>query len=260
MTSQLRPAHGAGKPLLLQIAFLALLLVVWEAMSLSGYFYRDVIPSAFKVAEGLGALLLHPDFYRNLAVTMFEAFAAFLIGCTAGIVGGMVLGANTFLSDAYERYFYYFGTTPKIILFPVIIMWFGIGPESKVAMGALACFLPTILSTAAGMRAINPTLVRVGRSFNASPHDMALKIYLPAIKQPALNGVRLGVALSIVSILLAETKLSNMGLGFMIMDYYSRFDMPSMYAVLIIVFVLSALIDAAFRRVVGGTGSIITSE
>jgi ABC-type nitrate/sulfonate/bicarbonate transport system permease component len=120
-----------------------------------------------------------------------------------------------------------------------MIMWFGIGPESKVAMGTVSCFFPIVLSTAAGMRAIDPVLIRVGQSFKASSWQAATKIYLPAMREPIMNGVRLGLGVAIIGTLLAETKLSNAGIGYLIMQAYAVFDMPRMYAMLIVLFVLA---------------------
>ena len=162
-----------------------------------------------------------------------------------------MLGANRFLGRAFEPYLYYLGPTPKIIFLPVMIMWVGVGPASKVAMGALSCFFPIALSVAAGMRQINPVLIRVGRSFRARPWQMALKIYLPAMRHPIVNGVRLGLGVALIGTLLAETKLSNRGIGFLIIQAYSLFDMPRMYAMLIVLFVLAIganSVDGPVRR------------
>jgi ABC-type nitrate/sulfonate/bicarbonate transport system permease component len=120
-----------------------------------------------------------------------------------------------------------------------MIMWFGVGPASKVAMGALSCFFPVALCTAAGMRQIDPVLIRVGRSFHAAAWQMAAKIYLPAMRPPILTGVRLGLGVAIIGTLLAETKLSNRGVGYLIIQSYTTFDMPQMYALLIILFVIA---------------------
>ena len=143
---------------------------------------------------------------------------------------------------------YYLGPTPKIIFFPVMIMWFGVGPGSKIAMGALSCFFPIVISTAAGMRAIEPVLIRVGRSFRAAPWQMALKIYVPAMRRPIVNGVRLGLGVAIIGTLLAETKLSNRGIGYLIIQAYATFDMPRMYALLIVLFVLAIGANALIGR------------
>ena len=129
-----------------------------------------------------------------------------------------------------------------------MIMWFGVGPGSKMAMGALSCFFPVALSAAAGMREIDTVLIRVGRSFRASTRQMVAKIYLPAMRAPVINGLRLGLGIAIIGMLLAETKLSNQGLGFMIIQAYTLFNMPRMYALLILVFALAALVNAGVSK------------
>ena len=139
---------------------------------------------------------------------------ALAIGGTAGLRSASLLGANPFLSQAFERFLYYLGPTPKIVFFPIMIMWFGVGPESKVAMGTLSCFFPIVLSAAAGMRQIDKVLIRVGRSFRLNTWQMVTKIYLPAMREPIVNGVRLGLGVAMIGTLLAETKLSNQGIGF----------------------------------------------
>ena len=120
------------------------------------------------IGRALVELLADRTYYWHLGVTAGEIGIALLIGGLAGLVVGIVLGGNRLLSRAFEPFLYYLGPTPKIIFFPVMIMWFGVGPGSKVAMGALSCFFPVALSVAAGMRQIDPVLIRVGRSFRAA--------------------------------------------------------------------------------------------
>src|SRR5262249_62350542 len=104
------------------------------------------------------------------------------------------------------------------------------------------------LSTAAGMRQIDPVLIRVGRSFRLNTWQMVTKIYLPAMRAPIVNGVRLGLGVALIGTLLAETKLSNSGIGFLIINAYSLFDMPRMYAMLIVLFVLAIAANALVGR------------
>src|SRR6185437_336444 len=97
-------------------------------LAYSGWLYRDVVPPLQQIATALYELLSGREYYDNLAVT-------------AGEIGlALALGGNRFLAKAYEQYLYYLGPTPKIIFFPVMIMWFGIGPGSKIALGTLSCF------------------------------------------------------------------------------------------------------------------------
>lgn len=240
---------------LLRLVLILTLLAVWEILARSGWLYRDVVPSLLRVGVAVKDLLLSRDYYFNLGVTSAEIGAALVIGGLSGIAVGLVLGANRFLAKAYEPFLYYIGPTPKIIFFPVMIMWFGVGPESKVALGTLSCFFPVALSVAAGMRQIDKTLIRVGRSFRATVTQMVFKIYLPAMRHPIINGVRLGFGFALIGTLLAETKLSNKGIGFLIIQAYSTFDMPRMYAMLIVLFVLAFAVNAAIGRL-GGLDSI----
>jgi ABC-type nitrate/sulfonate/bicarbonate transport system permease component len=136
-----------------------------------------------------------------------------------------------------------------------MIMWFGVGSGSKVAMGAISCFFPIALSTAAGMRQIDKVLIRVGQSFRANSWQMATKIYMPAMRHPIINGVRLGLGVAIIGTLLAETKLSNKGLGFLVIQAYALFDMPRMYAMLMVLFVVAIGANALVGRL-GGIDTI----
>jgi ABC-type nitrate/sulfonate/bicarbonate transport system permease component len=236
---------------LLRLVIILTFLAVWEFLSHSGWLYRDVIPSLLKIAAAIYELLTHGEYYFNLGVTAAEIGVALAIGGSLGIVAGIVLGANRFLARAYEPYLYYLGPTPKIIFFPIMIMWFGVGPESKIALGSLSCFFPLALNVAAGMRQIDKVLIRVGKSFRANTMQMVLKIYLPAMRHPLINGVRLGFGFALIGTLLAETKLSNKGIGYLIINAYSTFDMPRMYAMLIVLFVLSIGANALISRLGG---------
>ena len=236
---------------LLRVAIILGLLAVWEFMSHSGWLYRDVVPSLLAIGRALINLLSGGEYYFHLGVTAGEIGLALSIGGLSGLAIGILLGANPFLSRAFESYIYYLGPTPKIIFFPIMIMYFGVGPESKIALGTLSCFFPVALSVAAGMRGIDKVLIRVGKSFRANSWQMVAKIYLPAMRHPIINGVRLGLGVALIGTLLAETKLSNKGIGFLIIQAYSIFDMPSMYAMLIVLFVLSIGANALVGRLGG---------
>jgi ABC-type nitrate/sulfonate/bicarbonate transport system permease component len=231
-----------------RVAIVVTVLAVWEAVSMSGILFRDVVPSLHAIGRAIAALLASPDFYANLGVTAMELAVAMTIGSLAGLAVGIALGANRFLSDAFESLLLYLGPTPKIIFFPVMLMWFGVGAGSKIAMGTVSCFFPVAISAAAGMREIDRVLIRVGQSFRASTWQMVTKIYLPAMRQPVVNGFRLGLGVAIIGTLLAETKLSNKGIGYLIIQAYATFDMPRMYALLIVLFVLSIGANALIGR------------
>jgi len=239
---------SARRVTLVRVAIIVAVLLGWEALARSGLLFRDVVPSLTAISAAVARLLANPDFYGNLGITAAEIGVAMLIGGLSGLATGILLGANRFLSRAYESLIYYLGPTPKIIFFPVMIMWFGVGSGSKIAMGAVSCFFPIAISAASGMRQIDRVLIRVGTSFRASAWQMVTKIYLPAMRQPVVNGLRLGLGVAIIGTLLAETKLSNRGIGYLIIQAYATFDMPRMYALLIVLFVLAIGANALLGR------------
>jgi ABC-type nitrate/sulfonate/bicarbonate transport system permease component len=253
--SSLRPRE-TGTPalapdrrvLFLRAGIVVAVLAAWEALAASGLLFRDVVPSLALIARALGRLVVNPDFYANLGVTAMEIGAGLVVGGLAGLAVGILLGANRFLARAYESLIHYLGPTPKIIFFPVMIMWFGVGAGSKIAMAAVSCFFPIAISAAAGMRAIDRVLIRVGKSFRATSAQMVVKIYLPAMRAAIANGVRLGLGVAVIGTLLAETKLSNRGIGYLIIQAYATFDMPRMYALLIVLFVLAIGANALIGR------------
>ena len=239
----------AANPVMrLRIIIIVTIVALWELVAVSGMLFRDVVPSWQRIVMALVATLSDGEFYFHLGWTVYEIAVGLAIGGSCGLAVGLLLGANRFLSRAFESFLYYLGPTPKIIFFPVMIMWFGIGPGSKVAMGAISCFFPIALSVAAGMREIDAVLIRVGRSFRLSTGQMVSKIYLPAMRAPILNGVRLGLGVALIGTLLAETKLSNRGVGFLIIQSYNTFDMPLMYSLLIVLFALAIGLNSIIGR------------
>ena len=257
MTLPAAAPRGLRPVTMLRIAIIVVTLASWEALSASGLLYRDVVPSLLAIAKALFDLLTVPDMpvdlspfglqgpasipaiYWHLYVTFYEIAIGLLIGGLSGLVAGIALGSSRLLRQAYEPLLYYLGPCPKIIFFPVMIMWFGVGPGSKVAMGAISCFFPVALNVAGGMREIDRVLIQVGRSFRANTWQMVTKIYLPAMRHPIINGIRIGLGVCLIGTLLAETKLSNSGVGFLVIQAYSLFNMPLMYALLIVLFVIA---------------------
>jgi ABC-type nitrate/sulfonate/bicarbonate transport system permease component len=234
--------------LALQIGTFITLLSCWEAVGASGLLYKGVVPSSLRILASLGELLASSRFWFNLSVTGIEVALALAVGGGLGIVAGLLLGGIRFIGQALEPYINFLASTPKIILFPVFLVAFGIGPASKVAIGAVACFFPMALGTAAGTRQIDPVLIRVGRSFNLSLVQMIRMVYLPALIAPIMSGLRISLGVAIVVCLLAEIKFSNMGIGFMVINSYNQSRFADVYAVLIVIFLIAVAANALVAR------------
>jgi ABC-type nitrate/sulfonate/bicarbonate transport system permease component len=232
----------------IRVITLALLALGWEALGRSGLIYNDVVPPLSAVVAAAGAELVSPRFYHHLAITAFEVSAGFAIACVVGVPLGLVFGVRRYLGAAADPYVAALATTPKIVFLPIVMLAVGIGIASKVALGALSGVFPILLATAGGVRGVRPVLVRVGHAFNLTTAQMVRTIYLPALVLPIVIGMRLGLGVTIVGVLLGEIKLARAGLGFLANDYYNQFRIAELYAVIGIVFVLAALANAAMAR------------
>jgi NitT/TauT family transport system permease protein len=235
----------------LSLRLIAVLIVVvlWEAASRSGLFYQGVLPSLVSIVLALGELLATPGFWANIGVTVYEILCALLIGGVLGVICGVLVGGGRLLRHAYEPALHYLAPTPKIVFLPILIALCGVGPSSKIAMGALSCFFPVALSVASGMMQISPVHLRVGRSFGLSRLRTLRSVVLPSLVRPLATGLRLGLGVAVIGCLLGEIKLSNRGLGFLAIQYYGQFRIPQMYAVLLVVFAIAGAGNIAAGRI-----------
>lgn len=235
---------------LIRLLTLAGVLAVWEALGQTGLVFGEALPPASAVALAVGRELISPAFYRHLGVTLGEVAGGFAFGAIPGVAFGLAMGVRRVLGAAADPYIAALATTPKIVFLPIVMLAVGIGPGSKVALGAISAFFPVAIAAVAGMRAIPPVFVRVGRAFNLRAGQMVRMIYLPALALPIVTGLRLGLGVCIIGVLLGELKLASAGLGFLARDYYDQYDFAALYAIVAIVFALAAVANGAMSRLV----------
>jgi NitT/TauT family transport system permease protein len=243
-----RPIDPRLRTLAVQVATFLGVWAAWEALSRSGLLFEGVVPSSLEVFPAIGRHLADPVFWDHMGRTAWEVVAGFAVGSGIGAAFGIVLGLRRFLASVVEPYVNYLAATPKIIFLPILFVMFGVGAGSKVAMGAISAFFPVAVSVHRGTLLVNPVLVRVARSFKASPWKIVRSVYLPSLVPPLLTGLRLGLGVAIVGTLLAEIKLSNKGLGYVVIQHYNFFRTADMYAVLIIIFTIAVAINTLMDR------------
>ena len=226
-------------------------LLLWEAASWSGLFYRGVLPSVRadrRVARGTAR---PASFWWHLGTTAMEVALALLIGGGArDRRGRRWSGGGRLLRRGYEPALHYLAPTPKIVFLPILIVLFGVRPGFEVAMGALSCFFPVALSVASGMALDQPgPPARRAQLPAVALATAAVGLLALAGGARWSPGLRLGLGVAVIGCLLSEIKLSNRGLGFLAIQYYSQFRIPEMYAVLIVVFALAGAGNLLFGRV-----------
>jgi ABC-type nitrate/sulfonate/bicarbonate transport system permease component len=224
-------------------------LACWETMARSGLFFEGVTPSALTVMSAVWQELSDRGFYRDLGITMASAAVGFVFGSVIAIALGILLGLNVFVRRMIEPFITALGGTPKIIFLPILFLIFGLGIESKMAKAALSTFFPVVLSTTSGFVQIPAIFLRVGRSFYLSAWQMVSKIYLPAMANPLLTGLRLGMAMAIIGVLSAEITYSDGGLGFRLIRNADQFKIPAVYALSVLIFAIAATINFGLTKV-----------
>lgn len=232
----------------IRILTLVAILAVWELVARSGLLYQDVVPSLLKIGSAFIRMLFERETWKHFGVTAWEVGAGLTIGYLIGVVFGLVSGTRRFFGAAVAPYVDGVATAPKIVFLPIVMLLVGTGIGSKLVLGALSAFFPVAINTAAGVRQVNPVLVRVGRSFRLSRWQMATRIYLPALRPSLVTSLRLGFGLAVVGVLLAEIKLSNAGLGFLANEHYSHFRVPDLYAVLVLIFLVAVGLNSLMGR------------
>ena len=243
------PAHASIATI--RVVTLLGLFVAWEIFALSGefgIFYKDVIPHIWVIAGAVVEEIASASFYRDLGITFAEHIVGFIVGSCIALCVGISMGTSPLVRGALEPYLNAIGSTPKIIFLPVLFLMFGTGIESKMAKGALSAFFPVVFTTTLGMILINPVLIRVGKSFNLNFWQMVTKIYVPAMFNPVLTGLRLGVAITVIGVLVAELKFADGGLGYRLGVYYEQFSIAPMYAIILIIFALAAVANMGMTR------------
>jgi len=246
------PASLDGAVARIRLTTVIGIVAVWEVIATLGsvgVLYNDVVPHTWVIVEAVYQEFVSASFYRDLGITFAEHIVGFVVGSIVAIFVGIWMGTSSLARGALEPYLNAIGSTPKIIFLPILFLMFGTGIESKMAKGALSAFFPVVFTTTLGMLLINPVLIRVGKSFNLNKAQMITKIYIPAMVNPVITGLRLGIAITVIGVLVAELKFADGGLGYRLGIYYEQFRIAPMYAVILIIFALAALANVGMTRV-----------
>lgn len=232
-------------PASVRYGIVASLLVLWELVPRAG-----LVPELFLPAFSKTLTVLAEDRFiygEALLVTVYEVVGAMLIACGAGILVGAVVGGLASLRILLLPVFSSLYAIPLIVLYPLFTAWFGIGSASKIAFGGLYGFFPVMLSTAAGIRTIDPHFLVVARSMGASLPQQIVRVVIPAAMPMVLAGFRLGGALAIIGVVVAEMLTAAAGIGYLVTLNRTILDSPRVFAGILSILVLTTGFDLLAR-------------
>ena len=246
-TTQRTTASYLQTPVSLQLMTVLLIIGVWESIGRTGLLFPELFPSVLSVLQSLWTYVTTPVILPHLKASLYEVGGALIFAAATGIPLGILFGSRQNWYQVAEPLILYAAVVPKIVIFPIFILFLGIDVRSKLAVGAIAAFFPIALLTIAGMREVKKVYVDVARMVGASAFQIATRIYLPAIAGQIFTGIRIGMGAAVTGALLAETKIANAGLGFLIVEYYGQFRIADMYSLLLFIFILAALVNTAMK-------------
>jgi len=225
-------------------------LAVWEAVA------RPLNPVLYIAPSRLPAVLARmitapelPPLPEHVWVTAREIAAAYALAVAAGVWVGFLLGLRRTVGQVYEPLLAALYAIPSVVWYPSLMLCFGLGPASKIAFGFLLGFFPIVLSVLAGVRQVPRQLVTVAVSMGAGPGTVFRKVMLPAMASTMVGGLRSGLALSVVGVLVGELLGARAGLGYVI-NYAYGLMMTAEYAALVVLVAAAVLL-------LDGVGSLI---
>ncbi len=245
-TDSVRPPILRTRPRLLVPALQALLaiaaLAAWQFASgrLIDPFF---ISSPGEVWSRLSGWALDGTLSTHLPYTLMATAIGFLCGAVGGFCFGFILGRNELVAAVLGPFITGLYCLPKIALAPLIIMWFGIGIESKIAMSAIVVFFLVFLSTYSGVRDVNPLFVNSVRIMGANERQLLRYVVVPSAMSWVLAGLKVSVPYALIGTVMGELMSSNRGIGFLIAQASGTFDTPGVFAGLVLLSVVGIVVN-----------------
>ncbi len=235
-----------------QAAFLVALIVLWYLATTRWGVSSILLPNPVLVVRQLWDILKSGEFVGDLRVTLTELGIAFAISATSGVTIGYLISRSHYRIRVLEPLFAGIYSVPIILFLPLYVLFFGLGPASKIALGATISFFPIALNTIAGFGYVDKVFVVAARSMGASDVQLFRYVLLPAALPIILTGMRMGFTVALLSIIGSETIASLAGLGHRIVHLAEGMEMARMFAyiafVVAIALILNTIVSALEAR------------
>jgi ABC-type nitrate/sulfonate/bicarbonate transport system permease component len=241
-----RADRGRGRwaSRVVQALFLVGLISLWAIATGWGHVSPILLPDPFAVLNELIDVLKTGEYLDDLRVTLTELAVAFAISVTSGTIVGYVVSRSPYAIEVFEPLMAGAYSIPIILFLPLYVLFFGLGPPSKIALGATISFFPVALNTIAGFGYVDKIFIVSARSMGASNYQLFRRVLLPAAFPVILTGVRMGFTVALLAILGSETIASLAGLGHRIVHLAESMDMARMFAYITFVVLIAAFLNA----------------
>ncbi len=225
------------------LAFLLLLTGLWQLLTL--WVGRDVLPGPGETLGRLWSMLSSGSLNKHLIET-FSAFGmALIIAVITGVLMGAILGAHRLSGEVAEPMLVALYSIPKVTLYPIMLLLFGLGMAAKVAFGVIHGVIPICIFTMSAVRAIPKKYIRAGQAMQLNPRQMFWKVYMPACVPEVFSGLRIGFSLTLLGTLIGEMFASRRGIGHLLLQAMENHNLLDITALALMLITLAASVGFA---------------
>ncbi|HWR44943.1 ABC transporter permease [Sporomusa sp.] len=222
---------------------IVLVLLVWELAPRLELIDPFLLPPFSEVIQSLFRMVVSGEIFRHFSISISRSFTGFFVGIGIAIPLGIFMGWYSKLEEVVDPLVQACRNSSVLALYPVFLLFFGLGEASKMAIIIWGTIWPSLLNTISGVKNTDPLLIKAARSMGVSRLTLLYKVIAPASLPSILTGVRLSAASSILVLVAAEMIGANAGLGFMIFYFEERYAVPEMYAGIITMSLLGVTIN-----------------
>lgn len=233
---------------ILAVGFVVIIIAAWQLSATVGWVNRIYTSEPSTIAVAAWHFIPSSAGLQDMATSGEELVIGFSLSIIVGVVLGLLMGRYMLLEEATSLGLNIFYSLPLLALAPILVLWFGIGIESKIVVVFLASLFPILVSTLTGVKNVDSSLKDMARSYRANDIQMWLTVLLPASLPSILSGIRIGMAGALVGVVVGEFISSSSGIGFLISQSANNFNITDMFVGLLILAVVSLILTVILRR------------
>lgn len=242
------PLGEATKIRLYQIAVLLVIIAFWQIGLWTGWLKPYVYGTPLGVLKSFAVQIADGSLLRHFWVTGQEVVIGFVLGCTLGSAAGLLLWLSPLWAKILHPYMIALNGVPKIALAPLIIVWFGLGMESKIAIATIITSIVAFLQAYKGSQEIDPDLIRLMKSLGASPWQTFRTIVVPGSVPWIVSALRLNVGFALIGAVVGEYISAEEGLGYMVYYAGQLYDLNSVWVGIFSLMIMALLLEAIVAR------------
>lgn len=227
-------------PALRPIWLLVMLVILWDVAIRLFNIKPYLVPTPWSVAQQL--VVEWPMLWRETLPTLYATLGGFAASAVIGVLVAMWISWSRVVESFVYPLLVFSQSIPKVAIAPLFVVWFGFGIVPKVIAAFLLGFFPVVVATVQGFKSMEPDVVDLARSMGASPLKVFLKFRLPTALPAIFSGLKVSVTLAVVGAVVGEFVGSNSGLGYVLQKANGTFDLPLMFAALVVLSMVGVLL------------------